>query len=79
MVAAEMGYLGLLKREFQKLQREDKTGKLQKQAAKLPREADTRGVSCYLRLQLQDVATRSEIEELYVLQDIEAGCNGKQC
>ena len=27
MVAAGFGYLGLLKREFQKLQREDKTGK----------------------------------------------------
>ena len=27
MVAAGIGYLGLLKREFQKLQREDKTGK----------------------------------------------------
>ena len=48
MVAAEIGYLGLLKREFQKLLLEGKRDKTAEQSAKLPREADTRGVSCYL-------------------------------
>ena len=66
IVAAGIGYLGLLKWEFQKLQREDETGKTAEASSKLPREADTGGVtaSCYLKLQLEDVATGSWIEEL---------------
>ena len=74
---AGLGYLGLLKREFQKLQGEETKELLKQQAAKLPLEADkarrTVTANCYLRLQLEDVPTGSGIEELYVLQDYAAG------
>ena len=66
MVAAGIGYHGLLKQSFKSYNRKTKQAKLQQQAPTLPRKADKGGVtgSFYFTLQLEDAAMGSWIEEL---------------